>query len=48
MSDFYLEKNPNLQKIFFWGGGGGGGEGSGEVDGRPDKQAQTNLPLQLL
>ena len=27
------------------GGGGGGGEG---VDGRTDKQAQTNLPLQLL
>ena len=35
-----LTKNPNLK---IWGGGWGR-----RVDGRTDKQAQTNLPLQLL
>ena len=38
-------------RIFFGGGsGGGGGDGGcgGVVDGWTDKQAQTNLPLQLL
>ena len=36
-----------IQKKFFFGGGGWG-EGGEMGDGRTDKQAQTNLPLQLL
>ena len=36
------------KKKFFWLGGGGGGGGGGRVIGQTDKQAQTNLPLQLL
>ena len=50
VSDFFT-KNPNLKKnifFFFWGGGGRGLGGGGRVDGRTDKQAQTNLSLQLL
>ena len=43
VNDFFT-KNP--KKIFFWGGGWG--EGGEMGDGRTDKQAQTNLPLQLL
>ena len=44
---------PNLKiKLFFIGGGGGVGRGGvgggGWVDGWTDKQAKTNLPLQLL
>ena len=37
----FFTKNPNLK-------GGGGGGWWGGVDGQTDKQAQTNLPLQLL
>ena len=40
----FFTKNPNLKKNM---DGGAEGEGVG-VDGRTDKQAQTNLPLKLL
>ena len=43
VSDFFSQKNPNLKKKSFFFGGEGGG-----VDGWTVKQAQTNLPLQLL
>ena len=60
ISDFFSTQNPNLIKKFFGGGeGGGGGMGGwggwgsvcvcgGGVVGWRDKQAQTNMPLQLL
>ena len=46
MNIFYEESKSKkkLFFIFFLGGGGGGGG----VDGQTDKQAQTNLPFQLL
>ena len=50
----FLTMNPNSKYFFFFSflGGGGGGPGQGEagmeVNGWTDKQAQTNLPLQLL
>ena len=55
--NFYHKESKSKKKIFFilrvGGGGGGGGWGvvrgaGGGVDGWTDKQAQTNLPLQLL
>ena len=48
--NFFHKESKAEKKIFFFflgGGGGGGGEGGG-VDGWTDRQAQTNLPLQLL
>ena len=46
MNFFYKESKSKI------GGGGGGGGRVGKfwvgVDGRTDKHAQTNLPLQLL
>ena len=48
--DFFT-KNPNLKKKEKKGGGGQvgvGGGGGGLGWGGLDKQAQTNLPLQLL
>ena len=49
MNCFHRESKS--KKIFFSAGGGGGGGGrgvGGGVDGWTEKQAQTNLPLQLL
>ena len=40
---FYKESKSKNKFFFCFGGGGGGG-----IDGRTDKQAQTNSPLQLL
>ena len=53
VNEFFFTKNPNLKKEKKISGGGEGGEvgvsgDGGRVDGWTDKQAQTNLPLQLL